>query len=71
MTLEDLFEKHGIDPTQWRQAGGQSVEPTLIKKQRQALEQVRDLLEEKVVADKKMVLVLRERLMRAKHGGGA
>jgi hypothetical protein len=71
MTLEELFEKHGVDPTQWRQVGGRSVEPTLIKQQRKALETIRDLLEEKVAADKRMVLLLRERRMRAKHGGGS
>jgi hypothetical protein len=71
MTLEELLEKHGIDSSEWQGVGGQAVTPTVLKEQQQGLIKLRGLLEGKVDADQKMVVLLRERLMRMKHGGGS
>ena len=70
MTYEELLKKHGVDPSQWQEVGGGAVETTLLKKQREGIEKVRDMLEEKVVEDKRLAAILRERLLRMKHGGG-
>jgi len=71
--LEELRKKMkemGVEPNQWRAAGGTTAVPPTIDRQRDLLNQATGLLEMQLEKDRKMVAELQERVNRLKHGGG-
>lgn len=75
MTPEEIREKlkeagvpvgEGWGPTKHQT----SVEPPIVKRQKEALRKIESLLEQQMEHDKKRVAELHVALQRLKHGGG-
>jgi len=55
----------------WKEVGGQSHTPKIVKDQRSALLRLKQILEGEVLAHQKKLAIVREQLHRMKHGGGS
>ena len=73
MNLDDVQQKLkdlGIDLDAWGKTPGGSVKSPILERQKDALLQIKKILEEQVGKDKGRVADLHITLQRLKHGGG-
>jgi len=74
MTLEEIqaqLEALGIQQDSWRESPGGVRKSPLVEKQKEALLQVKALLEHQLEQDQNRVAELYEQVDRIKHGGGS
>jgi hypothetical protein len=70
--LRKRLEGLGVKAKDWTPVeGGAKPLPQILAKQKEALLQVKKLLELQVAKDRETLATLHEQLTRAKHGGGS